>query len=1116
MTSLATFEIKDHLAHAWRDELVGFALDPALAAQPLQVRDDSGTLTAHQVGGAADQPRVFFRVDELPALGVRSYTLEAADVGASPAVQPCVAQPDGDAVILGNGRVSVRVPAARQAVTQFPAPLLAVRRGTGAWLGAGRLYLSDFLAPQEVTSAVLERGQLWLTWRVGYRCQGGERYTVDLKLFADRPFVEITETSELGRDARWEFSLKPGLAPDHTWTHPHQVRGDEGRLCAIPFADAHHRHDVGSIQLPIYSGIWVSDDYYYCAFLNPAGSPDCIAAAGVNGGFWDYPYENQIDVCFSAERDAFFRGAIKAGHRRWLLLAVDRDEVTGARPFFTSSIHQAIKRYETPLDKVKDYVLDWDDAPAAQRPFLLADRKQLRHSQKLARDYQPLADYVAALNPDLPGDYTYYHSGTHRTFEPDYRNDPAVCYVTARTQRERRRQARFLKDVVLNGLANRRGGMLDHVGHCDSESCSINLGRGLRPWAALYDFAAAEDAFTAAEHRLVKATFAFYCYKINDPDYWPAEHLILRDDHPRSAHRTHWFPWRHSDWAFYNIDNIPHNFHGDLWSACGCVAMAFPGHPASRGWVNRTLEFWEAELTEWVFPEGAWLESTTYTLNSMKDYLVYCRALANARIRDYFTDERLQRVFRFYAETLLPYDERIGGASFPVLGDASYPNGFGYVIGWIAGLAAADRSFSRTMNAVWRQTGEYLTEPGRFGLNFCDFLFINPFIPSGPLPPPRTKRYPGLGALLRHATGGEGDIYAFIKGGIIYSHFHEPEGTFQLWWDGVPLCDEYGVQYGKGTSDMAQHNCVEVRGGAWSCYNKGDVTRLLATPAFDFVTVDAPILQAYLQEGQGMWGFRGEMGPAGWHRRHVLLVKPYYLLICDDIESVHPTTYHLNVKADAVSQDGGQVHYDGRLGVDLEFLALGPGRRVIRHSEFDVEPTSKYGFQPPPRFFHQFQLHIDGEPNQGYTTLLAPHRPTTPVAVAEDVETGGARLRIGDADVRAWLLPRSRRLRTPQIEHDGACGAVHAAGGELILHQVLGTRIGVPGKLLVSGDGPVTATLATDGSLRLHTDGVGRWLTLAGRPWTTATTAGRRVPLETTADGVRVHVAPGPQDIVLT
>jgi hypothetical protein len=1117
MATLATFELRDHLNHTWKNELVGFPLDkPVPDGMSLCVRDERGQPAPCQLRSDSQGVRAFFQVDELPALGRRTFRLETTTQAPQSGHRPSCRQ-DGDAVVLSNGLISVRVPANRENVARFVAPVLAVRRGAGPWIGEGRIFLSDVLQPKAIESACGEQGPLWLTWQLRYLCQAGEQFRVDLRLYAGRSFIEITESSELSRQSRWEFSVRKGLDPDHSWTHPHQVHGQEGRLRPVPFHDAVHRSDLGSIQLPIYSGIWIPDDYYYLAFLQKEGDvPDCVAAAGVNGGFWDYPYENQIDACFTEDRDAFFRASIKSGHRRWLLLVADRGEVVGTRPFYRNPIHQAVKSYETPLDKVKDYVLEWEDVPASQRPFLVADRQQLAHAQRVARDYRPLREYVASLNPDLPGDFTYYHSGTHRVFSPDRRNDPAVLYVVAETPEQRLKQARFLKDVVMTGLADRREGMLDHVGHCDSESASINVGRGLRPWVALFDFAAAEGVLSEAERKLAQATFAFYAYKINDPDYWPAEHLVFRDDHPRSAHRTHWFPGRQSDWALYNIDNIPHNFHGDLWSAAGCIALAFPTHPESRAWVNRTLEFWESELTQWIFPEGAWLESSTYTLNSMKDYLIYCRGLANARIRDYFSDERLRRAFRFYAETLLPHDDRIHAASIPVLGDASYPNGFGYVLGWMAGLTADDPEFSGMLQAIWKQTGEYLTEPGRFGLNFCDFLFLNPFLSEAATPPRASKHFRGLGVLLRHAADTDDDIYMFIKAGIIYSHFHEPEGTFILWWNRKPLCDEFGVQYGPGTSEQCNHNCIEVRAGSPCVYNKGEVSRFITTDAFDFVTVDAPILQAYLRQREMIWGYRGEMGPAGWHRRHILLVKPFYVFVYDDLECAHPTTYHLSVKARDARQAGNHVHFQGELGVDMEFLCLNLSGREIRHTVFDVTP-SNWAFVPPAGFYRQRQVHIDGAPNQPYATLLVPHAPALSVSAVRDPATGGARVTVGSQCDRVMLFPTPQAVRAYGIEYDGMAGAVRTDGERLGLLQVVGTRIGVPGQLLIEGDGPFCADLAPNGALDLATDGVGRWLNIRGQQLRSCTQDGRPVKIERTSQGTQqVYVPRGRNRFTLT
>ncbi|NQU38810.1 MAG: hypothetical protein HQ523_02550 [Lentisphaerae bacterium] len=1073
--TIATFTVSDHLAHRWCDELVGFEIaDPPEGAY--DIVDEEGQRWPCQIDRSGDVPRACFIVDDLAPLGTRTYALVDSAADADPFVVD-----EGGQIEVGNGLISVRLPSSQDPVDAVPAPILALKLGDGPWMGRGRALFSSDLHLASVETQCTEAGPLWQTWLVAYTCSGGQWYRAGIRLFANQPFVEITESSALCRDSWWCFSVQAGLVPTHAWTHPYTPVPDaEARSHAIDYATAAERSNLGSIQMPTATGIWIPDDYNYFAFL---GAERAIAAIGVTGGFWDYPYENQIDIEITPDGDAFFQLSVKAGHRRWLLGAYTRSEIEEGRGWKTP-IHATVKHYQTRLDVVKDWVLDWDDVPQTDRPFALATREQLADVPGKVAAFKKFEAYVDMLDPDLPGDFTYYHAGTHRTFEPDHCNDPAVLYVTATDDAERRKQAAFLKDVVMSGLEHRRVSILDQIGDLDTEVSCINVGRGLRPWAALYDFAAAEGMFSEAEAKLARATFAFFAYKFNEPDYWPADHITLRDDHPRSAHRVNWFPRRQHDWSFYNIDTLPHNFHGDYWSAIGCVGITFPTHPNSRRWVERTLEFWECELTQWVFPDGPWLESSTYTLNSMKDYLIYCRMLANAKIRNYFTDERLQRAFRCIAEQLGPDDPQIGGTSLPVMGDGSYPNGFCYVLGWMGGLSREVPAFAAMMNEAWRSTGEYLTEPGRFGLNFIDFLFIDPEGARAPLPSLPSKWYRGLGAILRHAHRTPEEIYLFIKAGVIYSHFHEVEGTFQLWWDSRPICDEYGVQYGTGDDGRAvgepsMHNCVEVDGHLMA-YNKGDFTTFITSDAFDYAVVEAPMQVLYPREGQIIWGFKGDVGPAGWHKRHFLFVKPYYLFIYDDLECPHTTTYHLNVKADGKKQTGNHVHYDGRLGVDLEFLALDLGERNIRHGEYNVRPPKTQAFQPDSHFYHQLQLSIPGAPHQDYATLLVPHGKDIPVTVANDAGTGGACIERDGTTERAFVYPQRRDVRDGSLIYAGQAGSVREANGTLTLIQACGTRIGLEGRLTIDGDGPFVGTLGADGRVTIKASGIARWLTLNG------------------------------------
>ena len=290
----------------------------------------------------------------------------------------------------------------------------------------------------------------------------------------------------------------------------------------------------------------------------------------------------------------------------------------------------------------------------------------------------------------------------------------------------------------------------------------------------------------------------------------------------------------------------------------------------------------------------------------------------------------------------------------------------------------------------------------------------------------------------------------------------------------------------------------------------------MATDAFDFTVAEAPILPLYYGEDKCCWGFKGEAGPAGWHRRLFLFVKPHYLYVYDDLAHCpYATTYHLNVKADAHRQSAGHVHYDGRLGVDLEFLLLQAGDRAFTHGEFDVAPL-KHGFQPPPRFYHQLQMAIAGRPHESFATVLLPHTPTLNANVSDDHVTGGAAIAVGEVRDRAVLFPRPREVNDEGLLYAGQAGVVREHPGALTLLQARGTRIGVPGGLCVEGDGPFAARCAPGAETVIETDGIGRWLIVSDRPFDTATCDGRRAALDTLADGRRrVYVPVGRHRLTL-
>ncbi|HEY3417811.1 MAG TPA: hypothetical protein VGM23_13080, partial [Armatimonadota bacterium] len=209
--ALATFSLSDHLAHTWENELVTFPIVD-LPAGPLAIVDETGVLRPCQISAG----RVSFVVDRLPALGSREFMLVARETPTS----PVVVKESAGVVELSNGLISLRLPASQAASPTLPGPLLGVRRGDGPWIGGGRIHFSSHLVPEAMETCEVESGALWTTWQVAYRCAGGERYTLTVRLYADKPVAEFTEESSLCRKSCWEFSVRDGLQPDHYWVHP--------------------------------------------------------------------------------------------------------------------------------------------------------------------------------------------------------------------------------------------------------------------------------------------------------------------------------------------------------------------------------------------------------------------------------------------------------------------------------------------------------------------------------------------------------------------------------------------------------------------------------------------------------------------------------------------------------------------------------------------------------------------------------------------------------------------------------------------------------------------------------------------------------------------------------
>lgn len=1114
----AAFAIHEHLGHEWRDELIGFPWEGAAA--PAIVDQRRKCLPTQLADG-----KVWFKVDHLPADGCVRYRC-----GADAAEQePCArARRDGKSMALDNGRVAIRVPASAACRRRgsngqvLAGPVMGVRQGRGKWLGAGRFRGS---ADQEIAAIrfeVVEEGPLWCRYAVTYEADDGA-YRVEYRLDVGAPYVRLAEHSSLCRETGWELDLYQGFEPSQAVYAHHSTQG-RTKVFNLEYDGRQH---LGDLQAPEQSIHYFPDDFDAFGFLN---AKDYVGLCATEDGAWTYLPENPVHLQPRRGPKLVLSASCKAGCRRWLLLVGSAAEST-IDDFYQTPIARARRKHETTLDWVKDLVLDWDEPERKHRP-VFCTHDDLKRARRLFREFAPLKQYGDFLDRDAELVQGQFDAGGHYPLDDSRREDPVSCWLARRDAKT----AAIVKRGLIEGIRIRVEGFLSPRGHRQRLIGSINLGRTLRPFTQFYNILGPHLKFTARERRWFRAAIAFLCYKVNDRNYWNAEALVRHSDHPRSAHRAAWFPSRSSDWCTYNIDTAPHNFHCDLYSAVGSAALAFPEHPEADRWLDQSVSYVEQELDNFVMETGAFIESATYTLAYLHWWVGFFAGLKNARRKNYFLDERFQRLCYALTRMQGPYDNRIRCSSFTVMGDAMYPSRGANVLAWIASLGRDDKAFAKAMMGSWERSGRQLNNPGQQGLSVYDAIYIDPSLPAKPVGDLPSEHMDGLGLLLRHAHGTRNEVYFFIKCGKVYSHFHYDEGTFFVFAAGSPLLDEYGVQYGSGTDE----NGDEVRGHMPRChngisfsstptdregYNRGFVTKFIASDYADYAVCEIPVHLLHMRPGLSLWGFTGEEAPYGWWRRHILYIKPFGFFFHDELETEFSATLDLNFKADAYREiDGLNRVYQGRYGLDIPVCINQPQQLETRDGSIDMQANessfAKFSTmesvdqEMKDAFYNQLSWHGTTGPGTDFNWAFAWGRPRD-AATLQPLGNGapGARLesksKVTEAIVTPWLEPAYEYSSGSFIYSGWAGAATWSADGVVELMQLAGTRIGLPKGISIKGDGPFRATIDAKNKLRLDASGTARWLEVHGVDKPVVRVDGKRAALESAGRRAVRFLIPG-------
>jgi hypothetical protein len=755
-----TVTIRDWTGRGFPPDLVSYEIpSPADGGRGIRVLDADGRPVPVQVTAAGDRAALAF-VTAVPPAGSVSFTVRGD--GQGPTAPAAVSTTrEGDAVVLANQRLAVKVPAPQEktfeqpvAAATLPAPILGFRGADGQWKGAGAVRSTRPV--RKFTVAESAAGPVFVETRYRLDYDGGGWYEATVRVTDRAPFAEVREDFDVAREADtdfWQLDLAAGWQPDAA-EHMNVAGQGNGPATFVGLAQEaqskagnvdpslaaatggdrparfiHHDSCWGG-QFVAYYGVHAAE----ARQADPAAYPLAMVAP-LHKGQWRraaslpvFVKDGQVRVTFplAVKRTSWLAEprsdvspfschehdpALPATHGRrvWALVL--------APPAITSKDFQGgdgvgnavrITYGVVGLDRYKDYVLDWPDTGVA---------------------YPRVFTTPAWLAKPPQGDLAPLPPGSGRSLP--------------------------------QSIGNIIGSISIHHHH--------TLGDFGGPVGAA-EAALANPALPPEERRLLRGRLALLCYLLTDPDVTSA-----------------------GNGSHHGNPNMGVSRLSDRSN----LAALIPDHPLHDAWAEYMGDFLAYKQGTFMAPAGAWLEyGASY---HMHGYGKISRGLMGAladkvaaadRIYDYNRQD-----FDYFLNLLSPVDSRYGSRTIP--GTANSPVGQSpHYLQAMGNFADRDPGFAANLRWAWEANGR-LTGGG-------DAITIPAMIrPSIAAVEPKLTSglYPGFGVVFR-AHQGPDETCLYLRSGYHWSHWGQDQGNLMLYAKGAVLLPPQPYQYG-GPKDPA-------------------------------------------------------------------------------------------------------------------------------------------------------------------------------------------------------------------------------------------------------------------------------------------------------------------------
>lgn len=433
--------------------------------------------------------------------------------------------------------------------------------------------------------------------------------------------------------------------------------------------------------------------------------------------------------------------------------------------------------------------------------------------------------------------------------------------------------------------------------------------------------------------------------------------------------------------------NRPLSSHGNrTWHKIGESGIAFLDEiPEAETWLDYALNKFYTCYPTWSDEDGGWHEGAAYFGGYMSKAVWWLEVARSALKIDGFKKPFFSQVGDFPLYLAPPGSPNVG------FGDLSYRNSTsgwgGFMEYFIRRASANPDSEAGYWHWWWKECG---MKPESGVLGFLYHANLPPMpAPKMPTNLPISKIFRGTGLASLHTSllNSSNDVHFLFKSDPFgsQSHGHNPQNSFQLnaYGDALLTACVYRDLHGSEFHEQWAHqtvsqNAVLVNGRGQlphSAKSRGRILDFELTRKWDYVVGDA--VETY-------------EGRLDRYHRHVLFLKPGFILLYDDLVAAEPSQFQFMLHAlspFALNRKNGSWHVQQpNAGVSVQYLSTDS----LTSRQWDgLEPKSIRGTFP-----NQWHLEVaTTKPREevGMLTLLAPHwGKQSPKMEAERIETATA------------------------------------------------------------------------------------------------------------------------------